>query len=61
MQTAGKPLRELNLNSGVLISTVIRGARSMVPDGPTVTLPGDHAVVITAAGRLQNIDEIVEA
>ena len=33
----------------------------MVPDGNTVILPGDHAVVITAAGRLQNIDEIVEA
>lgn len=58
---AGKPLRELKLKSGVLISTVIRGERSMVPDGNTVILPGDHAVVITAAGRLQNIDEIVEA
>lgn len=57
----GKPLKELRLKKGVLISTVIRGERSIVPDGSTIILPGDHAVVITAAGRLQNIDEIVEA
>lgn len=56
----GKPLKELKLKKNILISTVIRGDSSIVPDGSTVIRPGDHAVIITAAGRLQNIDEIIE-
>lgn len=56
----GKPLKDLKLRPGILISTVIRGNQSIVPDGSTVILPGDHAVIITAAGKLKNIDEIVE-
>lgn len=56
----GKPLKDLKLKPGILISTVIRGNQSIVPDGSTVILPGDHAVIITAAGKLKNIDEIVE-
>ncbi len=56
----GRSLKDLKLKPGILISAVIRGNQSIVPDGGTVILPGDHAVIITAAGRLKNIDEIVE-
>ena len=54
------PLRELKLRKGVLICALIRGSRSLIPDGSTCILPGDHAVVVSAAGRLRALDDILE-
>ena len=54
------PLKDLKLRPNILISAVIRGSKSIIPDGNTRILPGDHAVIVTAAGRLQNLDAIVE-
>lgn len=56
----GIPLRELELKPNILISAVIRDNRCIIPDGGTVIQPGDHAVIVTAAGRLDSIDGIVE-
>lgn len=57
---ANIPLRELRLKPNILISSVIRGGRSIIPDGNTRILPGDHAVIVAAAGWLKDIDAIVE-
>ena len=56
----GIPLKDLRLKPNILISAVIRGSRSIIPDGETVIRPGDHAVIVTAAGRLKDLDAIVE-
>lgn len=57
----GIPLHELKLKSDIIISALIRGSRSIIPDGNSVIKPGDHAVVVIAAGRkLNDLDEIVE-
>ena len=56
----GIPLRDLKLRKNILISAVIRNGKAQIPDGSTVIRPGDHAVVITTAGRLTRLDEIVE-
>lgn len=56
----GIPLKTLRLKPNILISAVIRGSRSIIPDGETVICPGDHAVIVTAAGRLKDLDAIVE-
>lgn len=56
----GIPLRDLKLKPNILICLVIRGSQSIIPDGSTVILPGDHAVVVTAAGRLQTMDDMIE-
>ena len=55
----GKPLRELKLRPNTLIAAVIRGSKSILPDGDTVIQPGDHAIVVSAAGKLQTLDDIV--
>lgn len=55
----GVPLKDLKLRPNILISAVIRGNTSIIPDGSTVIRPGDHAVVVTAAGRLKDMDDIV--
>jgi len=54
-----KPLRELKLRPEVLIVTLIRGNKSIRPDGSTRILPGDHAVVVTAH-KLNSLDDILE-
>lgn len=56
----GVPLKALRLKPNILISAVIRGSRSIIPDGETMICPGDHAVIVTAAGRLKDLDAIVE-
>ena len=55
-----KPLKDLKLKENVLISALIRGAKSILPDGSTEILPGDHAIIVTTAEHLQQLDEILE-
>ena len=57
---AHKPLRELKLKKNVLIGAIIRSGKSLIPDGNTALLPGDHAVVVSLAGRLTALDQILE-
>lgn len=54
------PLRDLNLKSGILIAAVIRGGRSMIPDGHTQMLPGDRAIIVTTTNGLDDLDAILE-
>ena len=55
----GKTLAELRLKPGVLISAVVRGGQSFLPDGKTALQPGDKAVVITAGSRVLTLDDIL--
>ncbi len=57
----GKPLKQLKLKKNILVAGIIRGSKCLIPDGNTEILAGDHAVIVTAAGRLKDLDEIVEA
>ena len=56
----GVPLRELKLKPNILISAVIRGTNSIIPDGATIIQPGDHTVIVAGAGKILNVDEILE-
>lgn len=55
----GKTLAELRLKPGVLISAVVRGGQSFLPDGKTALQPGDKAVVITAGSSVLTLDDIL--
>ena len=57
----GKPLKQLKLKKNILVAGIIRGSKCLIPDGSTEIQAGDHAVIVTAAGRLKDLDEIVEA
>jgi len=54
------PLRALKLRPNTLVAAVIRGSKSILPDGGTVIQPGDHAIIVSAAGKLKSLDDIVE-
>lgn len=54
------PLKDLKLKPNILISAIIRGSKSIIPDGASRILPGDHAVIVAPAGRIGNMDAILE-
>ncbi len=56
----GTPLRQLKIKPNTIICSLIRGHRCLIPDGSTIIQPGDHAVIMAAAGKLQNLDQILE-
>ncbi len=56
----GVPLKDLQLKKNVLIGALIRGGKSIIPNGLTVLQSGDHAVIVTGAGRLTRLDQVLE-
>lgn len=56
----GIPLKSLRLRPNLIIAAIIRGDGIIMPDGETELRAGDHAIIVTAAGRLKDIDAIVE-
>ena len=54
------PLKDLKLKPNILISAIIRGSKSIIPDGSSRIQPGDHAVIVAPAGRIGNMDAILE-
>ena len=56
----GVPLCDLKLRRGVLIAAVIRGEKTMIPNGLTVIEKGDHAVVVAPAGMLKDINDMTD-
>lgn len=54
----GIPLCNLKLRRGVLISAIIRGEKTLIPNGLTVIEKGDHAVVVAPAGMLKDINDM---
>ena len=56
----GIPLCDLKLRRGVLISAIIRGDKTMIPNGLTVIEKGDHAVVVAPAGMLKDINDMTD-
>ena len=57
----GVPLKTLRLKPNIIISAIVRGNRTIIPGGDTEIFVGDHAVIVTKAGWLKVLDDIVEA
>ena len=53
------PLKDLKLKPNILISAIIRGSKSIIPDGSSRIQPGDHAVIVAPAGKIENMDGIL--
>lgn len=54
------PLKTMQLNRQVLVAGIIRGREAVIPTGDDVILPGDKVVVITVAGRLNDLSDILK-
>ncbi len=55
----GVPLKELHLRPSLLIAALIRGNKTILPDGNTVIEANDHAIIISLAGKLKSLDDIL--
>ena len=56
----GVPLRELKLNKNVLIANIVRGRKSIIPEGSTVIEAGDRLVVVSTAGSIRSAANLLE-
>ncbi len=54
------PLKTMQLKKQVLVAGINRGREALIPTGDDVILPGDKVVVITAAGRLNDLSDILK-
>ncbi len=56
----GKSLKDMNIREGVLITALIRGNKNIIPDGNTVIQADDHAIIVSLAGKLESLDDILK-
>ncbi len=56
----GIPLKTMKLKENVLLSALVRGNKTLIPDGESMLQPGDHAVVVSKAGMLKQLDDMIE-
>lgn len=56
----GRPLKNLRIKKNTIVAAIVRGKHTIIPDGNTEILPGDHVVIIAMAGKVKNLDSIVE-
>lgn len=54
----GKPLRELSTKKDVLIASIIRGSKTIIPDGADIIQKDDRVIVITTEKKLHEFREI---
>ena len=54
------PLKQLKMRRGIILGAIIRGRKSIVPNGETVISPQDHMIVIAPCGAVRNISDIFE-
>ncbi|MBW2038856.1 MAG: Trk system potassium transporter TrkA [Deltaproteobacteria bacterium] len=54
-----KPLKNLRLPKGVLVGSILRGGRLLIPYGETVILPGDKVAMVVATYALQQLEKLV--
>ena len=56
----GIPLKDLKVRKDMIVAAIIHGSKAHIPNGSSVIAEGDHVIVITAAGRLNDLDSIIE-
>lgn len=56
----GVPLSGLKLKKNVLIANIVRDAKSIIPEGSTAIEAGDRLVVVSTAGNIRSIADLLE-
>ncbi len=55
-----KPIQELSLRKNILLGSITRGDKVIIPNGSDILCPDDRVVIITATERLSNLDDILD-
>lgn len=59
-RVCGVPLTDLPTRPGVLIGSITRGTRVIIPQGQDMIQAGDSVVVVTSIAGLNDLDDILE-
>lgn len=59
-RVCGIPLQELPTRKGILIGSITRGNRAIIPKGQNVIEPGDSVVVVTTIPGLSDLEDILQ-
>ncbi len=54
-----KPLKDLELKSGILLAAIVREGRTIIPGGLTTIRPADHVLVVTNQRGLTDLRHIL--
>ncbi len=54
-----KPLKDLELKSGILLAAIVREGRTIIPGGLTTIRPADHVLVVTNQPGLTDLRHIL--
>lgn len=54
-----KPLKDLKLKPGLLVASIARDNRTIVPDGNSVICAGDRVIMLSRGMALKNLDDIL--
>lgn len=60
MSIINTPLRDLNLPDYAIIAAINRGTKTIIPDGNTSILPGDHIIVVCLLSHIGYIETILK-
>jgi len=55
----GKPLKNLSMPKGVLVTTILRGDRVIIPTGDSVVEPGDRIIIFTQRESIPRLERIL--
>ena len=55
-----KPIQELSLRKNILLGSITRGDKVIIPNGSDILCPDDRVVIITATERLSKLDDILD-
>jgi trk system potassium uptake protein len=57
-ELVGKPLKEINLPSGVMLGAIVRDGKMICPGGSTVVEPKDRVVLFAAAKSIRKVEKM---
>ena len=56
----GIPLKDLKTKPGVLVATIIRGNRIIIPGGNDSIEAGDSVIIVTTSKKLMDLKDILK-
>lgn len=60
MPYIGKPIKKLNLPTGIIIGTIIRGQEIIIPNGDSIILANDRLVVFTLEENKDHLKQLFQ-
>ena len=58
MRMINVPLKDFDLPDYIIIATVIRGDKTIIPDGNTKIIPGDRVIIVCSLSKIDYVENL---